>query len=953
MPDHTCIRIRGARTHNLRNIDLEIPRDRLVVFTGVSGSGKSSLAFDTLFAEGQRRYVESLSAYARQFLGQMDKPDVDAIEGLSPAISIDQKSTSHNPRSTVGTVTEIYDHLRLLYARVGTPHCPSCGKPINPQTVEQIVDQVLAWPANTRFQVLAPIARGRKGEFRKELEEARKEGFVRARIDGEVRELSEDIVLDKQRKHDIAIVIDRLMVKADIAARLADSLGTALRKGEGLVLVQDLGTREAPHDRDVLFSEHFSCADCGVSISEIAPRLFSFNSPFGACPACHGLGSSQELDPRRVVPDPTRSLAEGAIVPWARTGNPYYLQLLGGLAELRGFTLQTPFQDLPTEIQQLLLHGSDEPMRLRTESWSRSGDWSFTTRYEGVLPQLRRRYQESTSEKFREELHAYMTLRPCETCHGKRLKPEALAVTVGGLSIADLTARSLRENELFLDGLELTERQQVIARQLLKEIRARVKFLLDVGLDYLTLDRSANTLSGGEAQRIRLATQIGSGLTGVLYILDEPSIGLHQRDNERLLATLTRLRDLGNTLIVVEHDEDTIRLADHLVDVGPRAGVHGGRIVVSGPLDDLLASEESLTAAYLRGDRGIVVPAERRAGNGRSIRLRGAHLHNLRNLDVEIPLGRFVVVTGVSGSGKSTLVHDVLIPAIEHVWSKGPAPEGLRGWEGLEHIDKAIVIDQAPIGRTPRSNPATYTGLFDIIREVFASTNDAKMRGYQAGRFSFNVKGGRCEACKGEGLNVIEMQFLPDVYVPCDVCKGKRYNRETLEVRFKGRSIADVLAMTVAEAVEFFSSIPRAVTKLQTLMDVGLDYIQLGQPATTLSGGEAQRVKLATELSRRSTGRTLYLLDEPTTGLHFYDVDKLLGVLQRLVDGGNTVLCIEHSLDVIKVSDHVIDLGPEGGFRGGTLVAAGTPEQVARVPGSHTGRFLRPVLAIPDPIPAS
>jgi excinuclease ABC subunit A len=947
-PDHnqSVLRVRGAREHNLQNVDLTIPRNQLVVFTGVSGSGKSSLAFDTIFAEGQRRYVESLSSYARQFLGQMDKPDVDYIEGLSPAISIDQKSTSHNPRSTVGTVTEIYDYLRLLFARIGTPHCPSCGKAISPQTVEQIVDQVLAWPQGTRFQVLAPLARGRKGEFRKELEEARKEGFVRVRIDGEVRDLSEEIQLDKQKKHDVAIVIDRLIVKEDVASRLADSLGTALKKADGLVIVQDLGTREAPKDDEVLFSEHFACADCGISLGEVAPRLFSFNSPFGACPTCHGLGAKQELDPRRVVPDPRKSIAEGAIAPWHRTGNPYYTQLLQALARARKFKLETPWEDLSEEVQKVILYGSPDAIRIDQESWFRPGEWGYTTKYEGVIPQLQRRYSESTSDKFKEEAETYMTMRPCDTCHGKRLRPEALAVTVGDRSIAAVTSQSIRVCQDFFAGLSLTPRQEIIAHQILKEVRARLQFLLDVGLDYLTLDRSANTLSGGEAQRIRLATQIGSGLTGVLYILDEPSIGLHQRDNERLLGTLKRLRNLGNTLIVVEHDEDTIHAADHLVDVGPRAGVHGGRIVAQGTLDEVKAVDESLTAQYLRGDRAITVPVERRAGNGRVIRLKDAHLNNLQHLDVTIPLGQFVTVTGVSGSGKSTLINEVLQGAIDQVLAKGPAPRGLGGIEGLEHIDKAIVIDQSPIGRTPRSNPATYTGLFDLIREVFAATNEAKARAYANGRFSFNVKGGRCEACKGEGMNVIEMHFLPDVYVPCEVCKGRRYNRETLEVRFKNKNIADVLDMTVGEALDFFRSIPRALTKLQTLSDVGLDYIKLGQPATTLSGGEAQRVKLATELSRRSTGRTLYLLDEPTTGLHFYDVEKLLGVLNRLVDAGNTVLCIEHNLDVIKTADHVIDLGPEGGDRGGTLVATGTPEDIARCEASHTGRFLRKILGV-------
>jgi excinuclease ABC subunit A len=948
--DSDVLRVRGAREHNLKNLDLTIPRNQLVVFTGVSGSGKSSLAFDTIFAEGQRRYVESLSSYARMFLGQMDKPDVDYIEGLSPAVSIDQKSTSHNPRSTVGTVTEIYDYLRLLFARVGKPHCPQCGKAINPQTVEQIVDQVMALGEGVRFQVLAPLVRGRKGEFKHLLEEARKDGFVRARIDGDVRDLAEDIDLEKQKKHHIAIVIDRLVVKDDITTRLADSVATALKKAEGLVLIQVLGTREAPRDEDLLFSEHFACSDCGTSLSEVTPRLFSFNNPFGACPQCTGLGFKAEFDPERIVPDPRKTLREGAIAPWSRTSNPYYLQLLAALSKVRKFSLDARWEDLSDEIRHVLLHGSEDRVRMEQESWFKAGDFGYTTRFEGVIPQLQRRFNESTSDKFKEDLQAYMTQRACESCGGKRLRPESLAVTVGDRNIADITTYSIRQAVEYVNGLDLTAREALIAHQILKEVRARLQFLLDVGLDYLTLSRTANTLSGGEAQRIRLATQIGSGLTGVLYVLDEPSIGLHQRDNERLLATLEHLRSLGNTLIVVEHDEDTIRAADHVVDVGPGAGVHGGVIVAQGTPDDVAANPESLTGQYLSGARKILVPAARRDGNGNELKLVDAHLNNLKHLDISIPLGKFVCVTGVSGSGKSTLINEVLQSALKHHLSGAPRPKGLKELKGWENVDKVIVIDQSPIGRTPRSNPATYTGLFDIIRDTFAVTNEAKARGYQPGRFSFNVKGGRCEACHGEGMNVIEMHFLPDVYVPCDVCKGKRYNRETLEVKFKGKSIADVLAMTVAEALDFFQGIPRAKTKIQTLADVGLEYVTLGQPATTLSGGEAQRVKLATELSRRSTGRTLYLLDEPTTGLHFYDVEKLLGVLSRLVDVGNTVLCIEHNLDVIKTADWLIDMGPEGGDRGGTVVVAGPPETVAAHADSHTGRFLARLLDPADRI---
>ncbi len=965
MSDAEVIHVKGAREHNLKNVDLIIPRNRLVVFTGVSGSGKSSLAFDTIFAEGQRRYVESLSAYARQFLGQLDKPDVDHIEGLSPAISIDQKSTSHNPRSTVGTVTEIYDYLRLLYARIGTPHCPTCGQIINPQTVEQIVDRVLLLPEGTRFQVLAPLVRGRKGEYRSLLEDARREGFVRVRVDGEIRDLGEEFELDKNKKHDIAVVIDRLVVKEDIATRLADSVGQALKKADGLVIIEDLGMRDRPAQNDTLYSERFACGECGTSIAEIEPRLFSFNSPFGACPACHGLGAKREFDPVRIIPDPSRPLRD-AIAPWSRTGNPYYQQLLEAVARHLEVSPGTPWEDLPESVRTVVLYGTDHKIHVDQESWfpPSSGmrshgeapgqggpfrPWGYSTRYEGVIPQLTRRLAESTSDKFKEDMEVFLTDLPCETCQGKRLKPEALAITVGGRSIAELTALSIRAAKAALTGLELTGRQQAIAAQVLKEIHARLQFLLDVGLDYLTLSRSANTLSGGEAQRIRLATQIGSGLTGVMYVLDEPSIGLHQRDNKRLLTTLKHLRDLGNTVIVVEHDEETIREADHLVDIGPGAGVHGGRIVASGSPDEVALAPDSITGQYLSGRRVIPTPASRRPGNGAVLRLLGCTLNNLQDIDVEFPLGRFVCITGVSGSGKSTLVNDILLAALNYYLGRGPRPLGLRDVRGLENVDKAIVIDQAPIGRTPRSNPATYTGLFDIIRDTFAQTVEAKARGYGPGRFSFNVKGGRCEACGGEGLNRIEMHFLPDVFVACEVCKGRRYNRETLEIRFKGKSIGDVLEMTVEEALDFFSSIPRARTKLQTLHDVGLDYIKLGQPATTLSGGEAQRVKLAEQLSRRSTGTTLLILDEPTTGLAAYDVDKLLSVLGRLVDQGNSIVCIEHNLDVIKTADWIVDLGPEGGDRGGTIVAVGTPEEIAAHPNSYTGQFLRPLL---DPRPA-
>ena len=944
------IHVKGAREHNLKNVEVVLPRNKLIVFTGVSGSGKSSLAFDTIFAEGQRRYVESLSAYARQFLGQMDKPDVDHIDGLSPAISIDQKSTSHNPRSTVGTVTEIYDYLRLLYARVGTPHCPNCGNEINPQTVEQIVDRVVALPEGTRFQVLAPLVRGRKGEYKSLLDDARKDGYVRVRVDGQVYELADDIPLDKNKKHDIAVVVDRLVARPDIQQRLADSLGQALKKAEGLVIVEVLGTREAPQQTELLFSEKFSCGDCGISIAELEPRLFSFNSPFGACQACHGLGSKREFDPDRIVPDPSRPLKD-AIAPWSRTGNPYYAQLLAAVAKHFKVKVDTPWNELPEDVRQAVLYGADTRIQVDQESWFRPGEWGYQTKYEGAMRQLTRRYAETSSEKFKEELEEYMTDRPCEACAGRRLKPEALAVRIGGLAISEVTAKSIHGARRFMEDLVLTPRKQLIANQILKEINARLQFLLDVGLDYLTLHRSANTLSGGEAQRIRLATQIGSGLTGVMYVLDEPSIGLHQRDNRRLLHTLKHLRDLGNTVIVVEHDEETIAEADHVVDIGPGAGIHGGTIVVEGSPDDIKRHPDSLTGQYLSGRRRIEMPKERRAGNGAKLQLKGCSLNNLKNLDIAFPLGKFVCVAGVSGSGKSTLVNELLHPALRFHLFGGPRPLGLKDVTGLENIDKVIVIDQSPIGRTPRSNPATYTGLFDIIRDTFAQTVESRARGYGPGRFSFNVKGGRCEACSGQGVNVIEMNFLPDVYVQCDVCKGARHNRETLQVTFRGHTIADVLEMTVEQAAEVFAAIPQAGERLSTLVDVGLGYIKLGQPAPTLSGGEAQRVKLATELSRRATGKTLYLIDEPTTGLSFYDVHKLMDVMQRLVDKGNSILVIEHNLDVIRCADWLVDLGPEGGDKGGRIVAVGTPETVAQNAASHTGRYLRHVLEQHPPIP--
>ncbi|MDI6829884.1 MAG: excinuclease ABC subunit UvrA [Actinomycetota bacterium] len=943
VPPYTeWIVISGAREHNLKNVHLRLPRGRLIVMTGLSGSGKSSLAFDTIYAEGQRRYVESLSAYARQFLGQMEKPDVDHIDGLSPAISIDQKSATRNPRSTVGTITEIHDYLRLLYARIGRAHCPSCGRPIERQTAQQIIEKVLAYEPGTRLYILAPLVRGRKGEYSRLLADMRGKGFARARVDGRYLDLEEDIRLERYVRHDIEVVVDRLVIKEGLRRRLADSLETALELGGGMVVVAAEG------EEDRWYSEHFSCPQCDVNLPELEPRMFSFNSPYGACPECSGLGYLQVIDPELVVPDPTLSIEEGAIAAWPSAAtSTYAYRLLEALAEKYEFSTRTPFGELPAEIREKILYGTgEEKVYVRYRS-RRGYARAYFTRYEGVIRWLERRYAETDSEYARARISQYMNLRPCPACGGARLKPASLAVTVGGLNIHQLSCLSIRECARFLSSLPLSPTEEAIARRILKELSARLGFLVDVGLDYLSLDRAASTLAGGEAQRIRLATQIGSGLVGVLYILDEPSIGLHQRDNRRLIATLEGLRDLGNTLIVVEHDEATIRASDWVVDIGPGAGEHGGEIVYSGPLQGLLQHRDSITAGYLRGDRSIRPPGARRAGNGRSLVIKGAEEHNLKGIDVEIPLGRLVCVTGVSGSGKSTLVHDVLYRGLARRLYRSKVPPGKHaGILGLEHIDKVINIDQSPIGRTPRSNPATYTGVFDRIRAVFAQTAEARARGYRPGRFSFNVRGGRCEACRGDGTIKIEMHFLPDVFIPCEVCKGKRYNEETLQVTFKGRNISQVLEMSVEEALEFFSAIPPIRRHLQTLNDVGLGYIKLGQPAPTLSGGEAQRVKLASELNRRATGRTLYLLDEPTTGLHFDDIAKLLDMLQGLVDAGNTVLIIEHNLDVIKCADWVIDLGPEGGGEGGRVVAEGTPEEVAATPGSYTGEFLRPLLGL-------
>ena len=933
------IKIKGARAHNLKNINVEIPRDKLVVITGLSGSGKSSLAFDTIYAEGQRRYVESLSSYARQFLGQMDKPDVDNIEGLSPAISIDQKTTSHNPRSTVGTVTEIYDYLRLLYARAGRPHCPKCGKPITQQTVDQMIDQIKELPERTKLLVMAQVIRGKKGEHKKVLEHIRREGYVRVRIDGEVHDVNDEIQLEKTKKHTIEVVIDRLVVREGMEQRLADSLETALKLGEGVVYVQIV-------DGELLmFSENFACVDCGISLPEITPRMFSFNSPYGACPVCMGLGSHMEFDEELVVPDASLSVAKGVFAPLSKNPHSYGMCVIAAVLTDYGYTVDTPWKDMDKKTRHVLLHGAgDEKFRFHyTNMFGERKE--YNVEFEGVLPMLNRRYQETDSDEMRESYENYMTEIDCPVCHGARLKPETLSITVGGKNIAELTAMTIHEADEFLAGVEFTPREQKIAVQILKEIHARLSFLLNVGLDYLTLSRAAGTLSGGEAQRIRLATQIGSGLQGVLYVLDEPSIGLQQRDNNRLLATLKNLRDLGNTLIVVEHDEDTMYAADHIIDIGPRAGAHGGQVVAQGTAKEIMQVKESVTGQYLSRRKFIPVPGKRRPGNGKFIEVVGAQENNLKNIDVKFPLGTMTLVTGVSGSGKSTLVNEILYKGIaSRLYHSKGKPGKHKKIKGLEHIDKIIDIDQQPIGRTPRSNPATYTGVFDAIRELFSQTPEAKMRGYKAGRFSFNVKGGRCEACKGDGILKIEMHFLPDVYVPCEVCKGARYNRETLEVRYKGKTISDVLEMTIDEAVEFFQNVPRIARKLQVIQDVGLGYIKLGQPATTLSGGEAQRVKLATELSRRSTGRTLYILDEPTTGLHTADIHKLLDILQRLVDGGDTVVIIEHNLDVIKTADHIIDLGPEGGNKGGNIVAEGRPEDIVKVRASYTGQFLKPLL---------
>ena len=931
--------IKGARENNLKNIDLELPRDKLVVLTGLSGSGKSSLAFDTIYAEGQRRYVESLSSYARMFLGQMDKPDVDQIDGLSPAISIDQKTTSKNPRSTVGTVTEIYDYLRLLWARVGTPHCPKCGKEIKRQTVDQIVDQILTLPEGTRFQLLAPVVRGKKGEHQKVFEDARKGGFSRVRVDGNLYELTEEIALEKNIKHHIEIVVDRLVIRPDMQKRLADSIETACHLSDGLVLLHQVAD-----DSLTLFSQNYACDDCGVSMPELSPRMFSFNNPYGACPVCTGLGVQMVADPDLIIPDKNKSIADGAIQlsGWSNPKSDTVCRMYyDALAQKYDFSLATPWKDLPDKAKDVILNGTGlEKLELHYDRGSGYG--VLRQPFEGILPNVARRFEETQSEWAKKELEECMATRPCPHCKGQRLSDVSRAVTVGGMAIWDFCCLNVRDALAFIENLQLSGAQLKIADQILKEIKARLGFLHSVGLPYLTLSRAAATLSGGEAQRIRLATQIGSSLMGVLYILDEPSIGLHQRDNDKLIATLKRLRDLGNTLLVVEHDEDTMRAADYIVDIGPGAGVHGGEVVAAGSLEDITACKRSITGQYLSGFKKIPLPASRRQGNGKSLKIRGAEENNLQSIDVEIPLGTFTCVTGVSGSGKSSLVNEILYKTLATKLNRARLRAGKHDhMEGLEHLDKVVGIDQSPIGRTPRSNPATYTGLFDDIRALFASTAEAKARGYGPGRFSFNVKGGRCEACSGDGLVKIEMHFLPDVYVPCDVCHGKRYNRETLEVTYKGKTIADVLEMTADEALGFFENLPRLRHKVQTLVDVGLGYVKLGQSSTTLSGGEAQRVKLATELSRRATGKTFYILDEPTTGLHMADVHKLIEVLQALVDTGNTVVVIEHNLDVIKVCDHIIDLGPEGGDGGGRIVATGTPEEVAKNKNSYTGQYLK------------
>ncbi|HYH25597.1 MAG TPA: excinuclease ABC subunit UvrA [Blastococcus sp.] len=938
--------VRGAREHNLKDVHIDLPRDALIVFTGLSGSGKSSLAFDTIFAEGQRRYVESLSAYARQFLGQMDKPDVDFIEGLSPAVSIDQKSTNRNPRSTVGTITEVYDYLRLLYARAGQPHCPNCGKPISRQTPQQIVDQVLAMEEGTRFQVLAPVVRARKGEYVDLFSSLQTQGFSRVRVDGTVHPLTEPPTLKKQEKHTIEVIVDRLTVKESAKRRLTDSVETALGLAGGLVVLDFVDLPDDDPQRERTFSEHLACVDDGLSFEALEPRSFSFNSPFGACPECTGIGTRKEVDPELVVPDPEKSLSQGAVAPWASSmSNEYFTRLLTGLSQQIGFSMDEPWERLPAKVQKAILHGSPDQVHVRYRN--RYGrERSYYAAFEGVLPFLERRHEDTDSDYMKDKYEGYMRDVPCPVCHGTRLKPEILAVKLNGRSIAEVTGLSIGEASQWLGALELGEREKAIADRVLREIQARLSFLVDVGLDYLSLDRPAATLAGGEAQRIRLATQIGSGLVGVLYVLDEPSIGLHQRDNSRLIETLVRLRDMGNTLIVVEHDEDTIKVADWVVDIGPGAGEHGGEVVVSGTVADLLASERSLTGAYLSGRMEIAVPATRREPEpGRELVVKGARENNLRGIDVTFPLGCLVAVTGVSGSGKSTLVNDILYTTLANQLNRARLVAGRhRTITGLDQLDKVVHVDQSPIGRTPRSNPATYTGVWDHVRKLFAQTSEAKVRGYLPGRFSFNVKGGRCEACSGDGTLKIEMNFLPDVYVPCEVCKGARFNRETLEVHYKGKTVAEVLDMPIEEAADFFAAIPAIARYLRTLTDVGLGYVRLGQPATTLSGGEAQRVKLASELQKRSNGRSIYVLDEPTTGLHFEDIRKLLLVLQGLVDKGNSVIVIEHNLDVIKSADWLIDMGPEGGFRGGAVVAEGPPEFVASVPESHTGRYLVPML---------
>ena len=934
------IQVKGAREHNLKNIDIEIPRDELVVITGLSGSGKSSLAFDTIYAEGQRRYVESLSSYARQFLGQMEKPDVDYIDGLSPAISIDQKTTSKNPRSTVGTVTEISDYLRLLYARIGIPHCPVCGREIKQQTIDQIVDHVMTLEERTKIQILAPVVRGRKGEHVKEFEAARKAGYVRVRVDGMIYDLSEEIKLEKNKKHTIEIVVDRLVIQEDMKSRLADSIEIASGLTGGLIMINVID------GEDMMFSQNYACPEHGISIEELTPRMFSFNNPFGACEKCTGLGVFMKIDPDLILPDRKLSINQGGLKAsgWAMEGSTIAAMYMKALAKQYDFSLDTPIADLPDEIVDILLYGT-KGEKIEIERTNEYGTGKYKTEFEGIINNLERRFRETQSNWIKEEIESYMSAIPCDKCHGRRLSPESLSVTVGGINISEFCDKSITEALEFVNDLKLTDREMFIAASILKEIKERLGFLKSVGLEYLTLSRSSGTLSGGESQRIRLATQIGSSLMGVLYILDEPSIGLHQRDNDKLLGTLCHLRDLGNTVIVVEHDEDTMLAADHIIDIGPGAGVHGGNVVFNGKVADILKSEDSITGQYLSGRRKVEVPEKRRKGNGKKLKIIGAAQNNLKNINVDIPLGELVCVTGVSGSGKSSLINEILYKYLaSHLNGAKTKPGKFKDIKGVEELDKVIQINQSPIGRTPRSNPATYTGLFTDIRELYASTQDAKIRGFNAGRFSFNVKGGRCEACQGDGILKIEMHFLPDIYVPCDVCKGKRYNRETLEIKYKGKSISDVLDMTVEEGLEFFSNIPKIQRKLQTLQEVGLGYIKIGQPSTTLSGGEAQRVKLATELSKRSTGRTIYILDEPTTGLHIADVHMLINVLQKLVDSGNTVVVIEHNLDLIKTADHIIDIGPEGGNNGGTIVAQGTPEKITTVEASYTGQYLKKYL---------